>query len=185
MSFMQPQDMAAAEHTQSDDAELGWYVAYTQSRREQVAKVNMEQQGFDSYLPLYKTFKKSPAGALAVFQPMFPRYVFFRPVKARQSISGARSTRGVSFVLSFGFRLAVLKPETLQAIRVCEGERSRAGLAEISPFRPGLRARVRSGGLRGLEGLIQSVAGQRVTLLLELLGRENSVSISPNQIELA
>lgn len=162
-----------------------WYVVYTQPKREQVAVANLEQQGFEAYLPQYKTFKKSPAGLLAAFEPMFPRYVFFRPGRAGQSISGARSTRGVAFVLSFGFNPALLKPEQLLAIRACESERNRADLAEVSPFRPGLQVRLRHCGLQGLEGLVQSVSAKRVTLLLELLGRPTSVQVEHHQLELA
>ena len=161
--------------------ELGWYVAYTQPKREHVAASNLEQQGFEAYLPLYKTFK----APLPVSEPMFPRYVFFRPGKASQSISGARSTRGVSFVLSFGFNLAKLKPEELNAIRVCENQRSQACLSEISPFQPGCKVRLRGGGLQSLEGLVQSVSAKRVTLLLELLGRQQTVSVEHHQLELA
>lgn len=187
MNFKLPE----AETSESSDAgcgecgELGWYVAYTQPKREQVAASNLEQQGFEAYLPQYKTFKKSPAGSFPVFEPMFPRYIFFRPGNARQSISGARSTRGVSFILSFGFNPALLKPEELLAIQACEAERNRADLGEISPFQPGLQVRLRNCGLRGLEGLVQSVSAKRVTLLLELLGRQKTVSVEHHQLELA
>lgn len=170
---------------ENEHGELDWYVAYTQPRREEIAAANLVQQGFEAYLPLYKTFKKSPAGSLPVFEPMFPRYVFFRPGKVSQSISGARSTRGVSFVLSFGFNPAVLKPEELRMIRACEGERNRADLGAISPFQTGLQVRLRNCGLRGLEGLVQSVSAERVTLLIELLGRQKTVSVEHHQLELA
>lgn len=150
-----------------------------------MALTNLEQQGFDAYLPRYKTFKKSPAGSLPMFEPMFPRYVFFRPGRPEQSMSGARSTRGVSFVLSFGFNPALLKAEELAAIRACEAERNRADFREISPFQPGLQVRLRNCGLRGLEGLVKSVSAKRVTLLLELLGRQKLVNVEHHQLELA
>ena len=174
-----------SDSSNAELGELGWYVAYTQPKLEQVAAANLAQQGFEAYLPRYKTFKKSSAGSLAVFGPMFPRYVFFRPGNAGQSISGARSTRGVSFVVSFGLNPAVLKPVQLQAIQACESERNRADLGEISPFQPGLQVRLRHCGLQGLEGLVKSVSAKRVTLLIELLGTQNTVSVEHHQLELA
>ncbi|MFC5520235.1 transcription termination/antitermination NusG family protein [Polaromonas jejuensis] len=162
-----------------------WYVVYTQPKREQVAVANLEQQGFEAYLPRYKTFKKSSAGALSAFEPMFPRYVFFRPGHVGQSISGARSTRGVSFVLSFGLHPALLKPEQLLAIQACEAERNRADLGEISPFLPGQQVRLRHCGLCGLEGLVKSVSAKRVTLLLQLLGGQKTLQVEHHQLELA
>ena len=162
-----------------------WYAAYTQPKREQVAATNLRQQGFEAYFPQYKTVRTSPLGPLPVFGPMFPRYVFFRPGKAGQSISGARSTQGVSFVLSFGFQPALLKVEQLQAIQAFEHERNRADLGAISPFQPGLQVRLRDFGLKRLEGLVQSVSAKRVTVLLELLGTQNIVRLAHHQLELA
>lgn len=175
---------AVLECSEVEGKDLSWYVAYTQPKREQVAAINLVQQQFEAYIPLYKTLKKSSTGLLSSLEPMFPRYVFFRPSNSGQSISAARSTRGVSFVLSFGFNPAVLKPEDIQAIRHCENERNRAGLDEISPFQPGLQVRLRGDGLRGLEGLVQSVSAKRVTLLIELLGRQQTLSVEPHQLEL-
>ena len=50
---------------------------------------------------------------------MFPRYIFFKP-GAGQSLSAARSTRGVAFILSFGCQPAVLTVEAIEAIRDVE-----------------------------------------------------------------
>ncbi|UUZ63746.1 hypothetical protein LP417_31495 [Polaromonas sp. P1-6] len=55
----------ASDASTTEDDRGDWYVAYTQPKREQVAVANLEQQGFEAYLPQYKAFKKSPAGVLA------------------------------------------------------------------------------------------------------------------------
>lgn len=175
-------DVSAPPRSRTDG---DWYVAYTQPKREHVAVVNLEQQGFNAYLPRYKKHKVSPDGVLSTFEPMFPRYVFFRPGNAGLSISGARSTRGVSFVLSFGANLAVLKSVELQRIQACEVEQNQADSAAISPFQAGVQVRLRHCGLHGLEGLVKSVSAKRVTLLLELLGSQQTVHVEHHQLELA
>ena len=168
-----------------ESADGDWYVAYTQPKRELVAVANLEQQGFSAYFPRYKKHKVSPDGVLSIFEPMFPRYVFFRPGHAGLSISGARSTRGVSFVLSFGVNPAVLKPVELQRIQACEAQQNQADSGAISPFQAGVPVRLRHCGLQGLEGLVKSVSARRVTLLLELLGRQQTVQVEHHQLELA
>ena len=162
-----------------------WYVAYTQPKRELVAVTNLEQQGFSAYFPRYKKHKVSPDGVLSVFEPMFPRYVFFQPGHAGQSMSSARSTRGVSFVLSFGASLAFLKPVELQRIQACEAEQNQVDSGAASPFQAGVQVRLRHCGLHGLEGLVKSVSAKRVTLLLELLGSQQTVHVEHHQLELA
>ena len=94
-----------------------WYLAYTKPRQEEIARVNLDQQGFDSYLPLYKKFKKTEQGPVSVFEPMFPRYIFFRPGKPGQSISTVRSTKGITTIVRFGFEPAVIGEELLGRIR--------------------------------------------------------------------
>lgn len=95
-------------------------MAYTQRKREQVTASNLAQQSFETYLPFSKTFKKSLTGLVLTSEPMFPRDEFFRPSLTGQFISGARSIRGVAFVLSFDFNPAVAKSEILNAIKACE-----------------------------------------------------------------
>ena len=77
-----------------------WYEAYIQPKSERVAADNLRRPGFEDYLPLHPTFQKSKSASLSDFESMFPRYIFFKP-SAGQSISSARSTCGVAFVLSF------------------------------------------------------------------------------------
>jgi transcriptional antiterminator RfaH len=183
--------LAAVVESEWLDSDAAWYLVYTKPRQERVAHINLQQQGFFSYLPLFKTFAKAekPKDGLkvlaeAVFEPMFARYVFFRPGNPRQSISAARSTRGVSTIVAFGFVPAVVQPAMLVDIRACEQERNRVDITAISPFQPGSQVRLRGAGLQGLQGLVQSVSAKRVTLLLEILGRQKLVGVEHHQIEL-
>ena len=101
-----------------------WFLAYTKPRFESVAQVNLLQQGFDVYLPLYKKFKKTEAGSVSVFEPMFPRYIFFRPSRPSQSIATVRSTKGVNNLVRFGFEPAVLQDSMVELIRQLEQSRN-------------------------------------------------------------
>ena len=172
------------EPVKGEPDEKGWYVAYTQPQREQLAQLNLATQGFEVYLCQYKTFKKSPDGLVAAWQPMFPRYIFFRPAHAGQSISVVRSTRGIAFVLQFGVTLALLKPKEFRMLQMLENAQNQADAGQNSPFQPGLKVRLQNCGLSGLEGLVHSASSKRVTLLIEFLGREKKVQLEHHQVEL-
>ena len=161
-----------------------WFVVYTQPKREQVAADNLMRQGFESYLPLYRTFQKTPNKSSSASEPMFPRYAFFRP-GAGQSLSTARSTRGVAFVLSFGCQPAVLKHEALEAIRQFEHQRGLVDVCELSPFRTGARVKLAAQNLCGIEGLVTSVSNKRVDVLIEILGGQRKISVEHHQLTLA
>jgi transcriptional antiterminator RfaH len=162
-----------------------WYVAYTRGRMEQTALFNLDRQGFEVYLPLFKACRNSAEGQQATFEVMFPRYVFLRPARALQSLSTVASTRGVCSLVRFGVQLAQVPSAVVEEIRKLEAERNRASLEEISPIQPGARVRLRKSGFRALEGLVLSVARQRVTFLMELLGREKQVTVAHGELELA
>ena len=166
-----------------------WYLAFSKPKQEAVAKAQLLQQGFEAYLPLFKKLAKSQGTAAApstvVYEPMFARYVFFKPGRAGQSISTVRHTRGVANLVSFGFVLATVGDEVVDAIKALEQERDAAPVADISPFQPGTRVRLREKGLQALEGLVVSVSSKRVTLLLDILGRQKELSVAHSQLELS
>jgi transcriptional antiterminator RfaH len=161
-----------------------WYLVYTKPKQENIALLNLQQQGFHAYLPLYKNFKNTLNTGYLGFEAMFPRYVFFRPASVGQSISTARSTRGVVSIVSFGHEPARVKDGTVQAIKLFEEQRNNAGLAEVSPLQPGTNVRFKHAALKGLEGLVKSVSSKRVAVLLELLGQDQLVHVDHSQLEL-
>lgn len=168
---------------QEEDNPQNWYLGYTKPRQEDIARVSLEQQGFESYLPLYKKFRKTEQGPISVFEPMFPRYIFFRPGKPGQSISTVRSTKGISTIVRFGFEPAVIGQELLRRIRQLEEDRQHATLQELSNLKTGQTVRLKHTVLGGVEGLIQSVSSKRVAVLLEILGRPTVVQLEHHQVE--
>ena len=161
-----------------------WYLVYSKPKQEAIALLNLQQQGFHAYLPLYKNFKNTPGSGFLGFEVMFPRYVFFRPASAGQSISTVRSTRGVVSIVRFGSEPAVVKDATVQAIQQFEQQRNNADLADISPMQPGTPVRFKNSALKGLQGLVKSVSSKRVAVLLELLGQDQLVHVDHSQLEL-
>jgi transcriptional antiterminator RfaH len=160
-----------------------WYLAYTKPRQEHIAQINLEQQAFETYLPRYKKFKKTEQGPIALFEPMFPRYILFRPSKPEQSISAVRSTKGVANIVRFGFEPAILPEDLVQSIRQLEQDRNHATLQEVSKLKQGQTVRLKHNALGGVEGFVQSVSSKRVAVLLEILGRPTVVQLAHHQVE--
>jgi transcriptional antiterminator RfaH len=160
-----------------------WYLAYTKPRQEEIARMNLDRQKFDAYLPLFKKFKKTEAGPVAVFEPMFPRYIFFRPSQNGQSISVVRSTKGVNNLVRFGFEPATLDNELIERIRQMEQVRSQASVQDINNLKVGQQVVLKNTPLGALEGVVQTVSSKRVAVLLEILGHPTLVKLGHHQIE--
>jgi len=150
-----------------------WYVAYTEPRRETVAREHMERQGYETYLPMHGRI-----------EPMFPRYLFFRPATSSQSIAPVRSTRGVQAVVRFGSVYAQVRPELIAAVKEQEALHKHRPPGAPLP-RPGQRVRVQANAvaLAGLEGLVHASATRRVVVLMEILGRQTPVRLPAETLE--
>ncbi len=159
-----------------------WYLAYTKPRSEPLAGGQLERQGYSVYLPKYRALKRTPQGMVVYHSPLFPRYVFFRPGTPGQSIAPVRSTVGVSHLVRFGVTPASVSDELVGALRAFEQQREAASLAELSALKAGHRVAVCAGPLKGLEGLVSATAGTRVTVLLDVLGRQTRVSLPEHQL---
>lgn len=166
-------------------SESSWFLAHTRPRLETVALQNLQQQGFDVYLPLYKRLKKIDASMHVVFEPMFSRYVFFRTTCDAQSIAPVRSTRGVAQIVSFGSEFATIRSDMLDAIRKIEQARNVADVTELSSLRPGSLVRFCNSALSGLEGVVKSVSSYRVAVLFEVMGRQQLIRVGHDQLEAA
>jgi transcriptional antiterminator RfaH len=162
-----------------------WYLAYTKPRLEQLALVNLKQQGFEAYLPLYKKITSSKDGIVEGFEPMFPRYILFRPGQPQQSISTVNHTKGVSNIVRFGFEPASLTNDVVVLIRKLETERNQTSSHELSQLKSGQKVLLKHTALKGMEGIIQTISSKRVAVLLEILGRPTLVKVEHHQVQVA
>lgn len=162
--------------------ERPWYVVHTKVRQEQTACENLARQGFAVYLPRIKVLRRVRGLQQARLEPLFPRYIFFQPRSAAQSIGPVRSTLGVTNIVRFGQEPAVMRSVVLRDIRDFETRQNEAPDEEVSPFQPGGKVRIAAGPLNGLEGLVSDVSQERVIVLMQLLGEDTRVSVSHHQL---
>jgi transcriptional antiterminator RfaH len=160
-----------------------WLVAYTKPRQELVALQNLERQNFEAYLPRYKKFKNAETGPAPVLEPMFPRYIFFRPSTPAQSIETVRSTKGISHLVRFGFEPGVVSADMVATIQAFEALQNQASLADMSNFKAGQKVKLKHVALCNMGGLVQSVSSKRVAVLLEILGRPTVVQVDHHQVQ--
>jgi len=183
--MFEPED-AADQHPGRQDpdnqAHSRWFLAYTKPRFESVAQVNLQQQGFEVYLPLYKNSKNRSRLCQRVRAHVSALY-FFRPSRPSQSITTVRSTKGVNNLVRFGFEPAVLPDNVLQLIRELEQSRNQVSVQDASPFKAGQSVRLKHNALNNMQGLVQSVGAKRVDVLLEIMGRPTVVQVEHHQLE--
>ena len=152
---------------------LPWYVVYSKPSQEVRAETELAYQGFSVYLPKISESKRLRGQWMQQIRPMFPRYLFVQPEHAEQSIAPVKSTRGVSHLVRQGPAL-VACPETLiDSIRNAEaqlnGEKPTAFVAV------GETIEIVEGPFQGLISRVVAATEDRVSILLEVLGKLQSL----------
>ena len=155
-----------------------WYVAQTQPQAELRAVANLERQGFETYLPRYLKRRRHARRIETIKAPLFPRYLFVRVDVASQRWRCINSTNGVSRLVCNGDEPAPVSDDVVSGLR---GREDAAGLVRLEQrprFAAGEAVRVVDGALTSCLGLYEGIAdGDRVAVLLELLGRKVRVVV--------
>lgn len=160
-----------------------WYLVHSKPQREEVATTNLERQGFEVFVPRMRVQARRRGHFVERVEPMFPRYLFTRLDAEQQDWSPIRSTVGVSTLVRFGLKPAVV-PEPL-----VDDLRSRADedgiVTDLVPpdLEPGRPVRIIEGLLEGYRGIVQAKSGnERVHLLLDMVGKRASATLNAHQI---
>lgn len=154
-----------------------WYVVQTLPVREASAQMQLQAQGFRTFLPRYRKTIRHARKLITVSAPFFPRYLFVALDLARDRWRSVNGTFGVAgLVMGDEFPISVQHGvvENLAASCGTDGHvRLGGGLAV------GQRVRVLSGPFADMIGKLGRLdGGERVQVLLRLLGGEVPVSVS-------
>ena len=84
--------------TTKDYIKPQWFLIYTKPRQEERAKENLENQGFETFLPMI-AYEKIKQPKLYSLKPLFPRYLFTQFNKEKNNWVHIKSTRGVSHIV--------------------------------------------------------------------------------------
>jgi transcriptional antiterminator RfaH len=168
--------------TADDQRLMGWYAIHTKPRQEQRALVNLEQQGYQCYLPVFLAEKLSRGRLSVVEEPLFSRYLFICLDTSRSGKGWAtiRSTRGVSSLVTIGTEPAKVDMQLIDSLR------HQQNLLRNQPqrlFTSGERLLVNDGPFTGIEAIYQMTSGEnRAMVLIELMGKLAQMKLQPSSL---
>ena len=155
-----------------------WYVVQTHPHAEAKASWHLQRQGFDTYLPRYLKKRRHARRVESVTVPLFPRYLFVAIAMGSQRWLSIRSTIGVTRLVCDGERPTPVASSVFETLRRREDAN---GLIKLDPkprFMLGEKVCVLGGAFQDCLGLYEGMSGnERVTILLELLGRKVRVNL--------
>lgn len=150
-----------------------WFVIQSKPGQLLKAQFELEQQGFETYLPLLKTEQIKNGKRTEIESPLFPGYLFIYLSKEESNWRPIRSTRGVAKLISFGNEPATVPTAVVNAIR--------AQLRQTDSehrFSKDDKVSISEGPFKDLQAVFVDYDGeQRAFVLLELLGRWQKMSV--------
>lgn len=159
-----------------------WFVVYTSSRHEKSVAQHFHTRQVQCFLPVYVSERRWNDGSKVRLElPLFPCYIFVRT--DRKGRTRVLQTPGaLYFVGGTGREPAVFPEEMIRSLQ-----------QELPLRRPephewlveGVKARIRSGPLTGMEGVVVRRKGNyRVVLTLDSIKRSFAVEVSSEELEL-
>jgi transcription antitermination factor NusG len=155
-------------------AALQWFAIRTATGREKLVSMQLQNKGYEDFLPLYRSRRQWSDRTKQLDYPLFPGYLFCRfDFSNRLPIL---ITPGVKLIVGFGKIPAPVTCEEIESLR-----RVVASGAEAKPcpyLSVGQKVQVRDGALAGIEGILLQVKNSyRIVLSVELLRRSVAVEL--------
>lgn len=155
-----------------------WYVARTKARSETLARARLRRQGFEVYLPQYGRRRRHARRTEVVRAPLFPGYLFLHLDLSSSRWHSVNGTVGVHSLLCHGRMPAAVPEGVVEELRARETRDGLVPLRSLMVLEQGERLRIVDGPLYDCVGVYEKMTGgERVVLLLQLLGRELRVVV--------
>ena len=156
---------------------VAWFCVRSQIKREHLAAGHLRHMaGVEVFLPRIRFRRNTRRGVVRVTEAQFPNYLYAR-FDWQTSLARVHHAPSVSGVIHFGARWPTIPNDIVEDLRRAVGE-NQIHVVDPAPA-PGDPVQITGGVFHGLQAVITRVmpARQRVTVLLDFLGRQTAVEL--------
>ena len=153
---------------------MQWYALRIRSKQERIAEAILNDKGYHSFLPLYKSTRRWSDRTKVIHQPLFPGYLFCEfDATQRQPIVTVGS---VIQVVGFGQSPTPVDAAELDQVRAAIS--SGRNIQPWRHFESGQAVQVQEGPLAGLKGsFVRHHGVDRLVLTVSLIQRSIAVEL--------
>lgn len=149
-----------------------WFVVRTKTRSEEQSAIHLKRQGFEVFLPRYRTQIRHARKVSTVLRPLFPGYLFVQVDIDQQRWRSINSTVGVISLISSGNTPSPIPDAIIEALRACE-DRDGIMCLTLPGLQRGDHVRFLGGAFADHTAFLEEVCDEkRVILLLDLMGSQ-------------
>lgn len=158
-----------------------WFCLQAQPKREHVAATRLRKDAkVEVFLPRIRYRRPTRCGPAWVTEGLFPGYLFARFGLIRFRL--VQATPGVRCIVHFGSHWPAIPEGVIAELRAGVGDEEIRVLSQ--DVQPGETVEVADGVFTGLMATVSRVMPrrQRVSVLLDFLGRQTAVELDPSQL---
>ena len=171
--------------TIKNDQTRSWYLIVTKPQSEFKAQENLLRQGYETYLPLVQTSCRRNGKIVNLTEAFFPRYLFISLDKETDNWSPIRSTIGVAGLVRFGGMPTVVPENMIANLKNNENEFSLQSV-EKKELNQGDKVAIIDGPFEGYKAVYHKMKStERVSVLLDIVGKNTQVTLSVHELEIA
>jgi transcriptional antiterminator RfaH len=164
---------------------LNWFVVHCYPNKESIAAVNLQNQGFNTYIPRYKKLRRHARKVDTVLAPLFPRYFFINLDLQLANWLSINYTPGVNYLLKNSDGLPASIPNyIIDELHNNHDDKGAVNLSILELFKPGDKVRILEGAFVNHVAIYEQMTDtQRVQLLINLIQQPVKISIPIYAVE--
>tara|TARA_B100000767_G_C19583089_1_gene458161 strand:+ start:339 stop:839 length:501 start_codon:yes stop_codon:yes gene_type:complete len=159
-----------------------WFILQFKPNSHHQATKNLNQQGFETFLPLHDTTSRKASRFITTSQPLFPGYMFITFDRAESKWHKINNTYGVSRLVTFN---AILKPVPTTFVDNLMKRYDPLGkLLPVNKLKKGDEVKVLKGPFANFIAIVEEYeTDQRIWVLMDLMGRKTKIQTPSDTLQ--
>lgn len=159
-----------------------WFILQFKPNSHYRAVKNLNQQGFETFLPMYKTTSRKASRFINKTQPLFPGYMFITFKRDDTNWRMINNTYGVSRLITFNSVVKSIPTKVISDLMArCDLE---GNLLPEKILTKGDQVEILKGPFANFIASVETYhSDQRIWLLLDLMGRKIKIQTSSNAVQ--
>ena len=161
-----------------------WFILQFKPNAHQQANKNLNQQGFETFLPLHDTTSRNASRFINANRPLFPGYMFITFDRTESKWHKINSTYGVSRLLTFN---STLKPIPATFINnLMERYDLSGNLLPFKKLTKGDQVIISKGPFANFIATVEKYETEhRIWILMDLMGRKTNIQTQLEDLQLS
>ncbi len=158
-----------------------WFAVETRPRFEKKVAAQIENKGFKAFLPLLTENHTWTDRNKSITLPLFRGYAFVHTDRSQHAYQAILRTAGLIRFVSFGGVVAEVAQKQIDDLELLL--RQKGPLSLHAFLNVGQRVRIRSGSLKGLEGILVKNEKEKLVVSIQSIQRSLAIEIQGYDLE--